>query len=587
MHAPTHLNEVLVFLIAAVCIVPLFRWIKSSSVLGYLAAGVLVGPHALGLIEDPDSVVLLADLGVIFLLFAIGLELSIERLKLMRHYVFGLGALQVLVTAVLIGGVVLAFGQPVEAALVIGSGLALSSTAFVVQMLVERGEMITRYGRVSFSVLLFQDLAIVPLLALLPLLGAPESSLIGAVAIAAAKAVVAVAAAIVIGRRVLRPLYRIIAGSGLQELFVAVTLLVVLGAGWLMAQAGISMALGAFLAGLLLSETEYRHQVEADIRPFKGLLLGLFFMSIGMLIDLPLVGREGLVLLAAVLALLLVKSVLISGLCLIFGLQSDVALRVGPLLSQGGEFGFLLVGGAMMTGVLDGDLGQLVLAVIALSMVATPGVDWLGGRLSRLVAPKPSSRPEALQEEAGTIAQHVIIAGFGRVGQTVARVLATCGVPYIALDMDHARVTRGRAGGLPLYYGDASRVDVLEAAGIERAKAAVITIDRSVEASRTVAALHQRMPDLPIIVRSHDMRHAHQMEDDGAKAVVPETVEASLQIGGILLSAVGVSTDDITRVMHDFRKDNYARLGTLLETKGDPKAGTGPGGGSGGGGEKK
>ncbi len=580
MHAPTHLDEVLVFLIAAVCIVPLFRWFKSSSVLGYLAAGVLVGPHALALIEDLDSVLLLADLGVIFLLFAIGLELSIERLKLMRHYVFGLGALQVLVTGALISAVVLVSGQSIEAALVIGSGLALSSTAFVIQMLVERGEMITRYGRVSFSVLLFQDLAIVPLLALLPLLGAPESSLMVAVTIAAAKAVAVVVAAVIIGRRVLRPLYRIIAASRLQELFVAVTLLVVLGAGWLMAQAGISMALGAFLAGLLLSETEYRHQVEADIRPFKGLLLGLFFMAIGMVIDLELVAREGWVILAAVLALLLVKSVLTSGLCLLFGLQRDVALRVGPLLSQGGEFGFLLVSGAMLSGVIDSDLGQLVLAVIALSMVATPGMDWLGGKLSRLVAPKPGSRPEALQEEAGTIAEHVIIAGFGRVGQTVARVLAACGVPYIALDMDHARVTRGRAGGVPLYYGDASRVDVLEAAGIERAKAAVITIDRAAEASRAVAALHQRMPDLPIIVRSHDMRHAHQMENDGATAVVPETVEASLQIGGILLSSVGVSTDDITRVMHDFREDNYARLEALLETKGGPKAGPGHGGDS-------
>ncbi len=566
MHGPAHLEEVLVFLIAAVCIVPLFRWFKSSSVLGYLAAGVLVGPHALGLIENPDSVLLLADLGVIFLLFTIGLELSIERLKLMRRYVFGLGALQVAVTAVLIGGVVLSLGQPMEVALVVGSGLALSSTAFVIQMLAERGEMIARYGRVSFSVLLFQDLAIVPLLALLPLLGAPESSLIGAVAIAAVKAVAVVAAAVLIGRRVLRPLYRIIAAARLQELFVAVTLLVVLGAGWLMSQAGISMALGAFLAGLLLSETEYRHQVEADIRPFKGLLLGLFFMAIGMVIDLPLVGREALVLVVALLALLLTKSLLISGLCLLFRLPGDVALRVGPLLSQGGEFGFVLVGGAMLTGVVDQKVGQLLLALIALSMAATPAMDWLGGRLSRLAAPTPTHRVEALQEEAGEIEEHVIIAGFGRVGQTVARVLAACGVPYIALDLDHARVARGRADGLPLYYGDASRVDVLEAAGIDRAKAAVITIDRAREASQAVAALHQHAPGLPIFVRSHDMSHAHELERDGAAAVVPETVEASLQIGGILLSAVGVSTDDITRVMNEFREDNYARLEVLSET---------------------
>jgi CPA2 family monovalent cation:H+ antiporter-2 len=580
MHGPAHLEEVLVFLIAAVCVVPLFRWFKSSSVLGYLAAGVLVGPHALGLIQDADSVLLLAELGVIFLLFTIGLELSIERLKLMRYYVFGLGALQVAVTAVLIGAVMMSLGQSVEAAIVIGSGLALSSTAFVIQMLVERGEMITRYGRVSFSVLLFQDLAIVPLLALMPLLGAPESSLLAAVAIAAAKAVVVIAAAVLIGRQVLRPLYRVIAAARLQELFVAVTLLVVLGAGWLMAQAGISMALGAFLAGLLLSETEYRHQVEADIRPFKGLLLGLFFMAVGMAIDLPLVGREWLTLLLAVIALLAAKSVLISLLCLLFRLPLGVALRVGPLLSQGGEFGFVLVGGAMLRGLLDLDLGQVVLAVIALSMAATPAMDWLGGRLSRLVAPKPTLRMETLHAEAEEIAGHVIIAGFGRVGQTVAKVLSACAVPYVALDLDHARVARGRADGLPLYYGDASRVDVLEAAGIERAEAAVITIDRAQEASHAVAALHQRMPGLPVFVRSHDMSHAHELEQEGASAVVPETVEASLQIGGILLSAVGVSTDDITRVMTEFRKDNYARLESLVESKPDaPSAPPGEGNG--------
>lgn len=569
MHGTGQLEEVLVFLVAAVCIVPLFRWFKSSSVLGYLAAGVLVGPHALGFIRDPDSVLLLAEFGVIFLLFTIGLELSVERLKLMRHYVFGLGAVQVFLTALLIGGGLYFVGFTVEAALVVGSGLALSSTAFVIQMLVERGEMVARYGRVSFSILLFQDLAIVPLLALMPLLGAPESSLAAALGLAALKAVAAVVAAVVIGRRVLRPLYRLIAAAHLQELFVAVTLLVVLGGGWLMAQAGISMALGAFLAGLLLSETEYRHQVEADIRPFKGLLLGLFFMAVGMSIDLRLVADEWLLLVLAVAGLLALKTVLTTGFCLLFRLPADVALRVGPLLSQGGEFGFVLVGGAMLRGLLELDVGQLVLALIALSMAATPAMDWLGARLARMAAPKPGPDLGALKDEAGEVAGHIIIAGFGRVGQTVARVVADCGLPYIALDMDHARVARGRAAGLPLYYGDASRVEVLEAAGIERAKAAVITIDRARESSQAVAALHERVPDLPIFVRSHDMTHAHELEREGAAAVVPETVEASLQLGGILLSAVGVGTDDITRVMNQFREDNYARLGDLVESGGE------------------
>lgn len=573
MHASAQLDEILVFLIAAVCIVPLFRWFRSSAVLGYLAAGLVVGPHALGLIRDPESVLLLAEFGVVFLLFTIGLELSVERLKLMRHYVFGLGSVQVFLTALLIGGVLYLAGESGEAALIIGSGLALSSTAFVVQMLVERGEMITRYGRVSFSVLLFQDLAIVPLLALLPLLAQPESTLAAAVGLAAVKAVAVVAAAVLVGRRVLRPLYRVIAGARLQELFVAVTLLVVLGAGWLMSQAGISMALGAFLAGLLLSETEYRHQVEADIRPFRGLLLGLFFMAVGMSIDLPLVIREWGSLLAAVAALLTVKSMLTTGFCLLFRLPREVAVRVGLLLSQGGEFGFVLVGGAMLAGFVERETGQVVLALIALSMAATPAMDWLGRWLARRLAAKPTHDLQAVQEGAEGVAEHIIIAGFGRVGQTVARVVAACGLPYIALDLDHARVARGRAAGLPLYYGDASRVEVLEAAGIDRAKAAVITIDRAREASHAVAALHQRMPGLPIFVRSHDMTHAHELTGEGAAAVVPETVEASLQLGGILLSAVGVGTDDVTRVMNELRDGNYARLEALVEPTGDDGSG--------------
>lgn len=568
MHEPAHLNEVLVFLIAAVCVVPLFRWARSSSVLGYLAAGVLVGPSALALVKDPDSVLFLAEFGVIFLLFTIGLELSVERLKVLRRFVFGLGAAQVVVTGFLVGAIAMWFGQPVEAAVVIGGGLALSSTAFVVQMLVERGEMASRFGRMSFSILLFQDLAIVPLLALLPLLGSPDASLAEALGIAFLKALGVVIAALVIGRRVLRPIYRVIASSRLQELFVAATLLVVLGSGWLMALGGISMALGAFLAGLLLAETEYRHQVEADIRPFKGLLLGLFFMAVGMSIDLSLVAQEWPLIVTGLVVLMVMKSVITVLLCLAWRLPRDVALRVGPLLSQGGEFGFVLFGGAMILGLLDRQTGQILLAVVALSMVATPAVGWLGARLSRWATPQPVAGLEGLKEETEDVSGHVIIAGFGRVGQTVARVLSACGLSYVALDLDHARVTRCRHDGLPVYYGDACRVEVLEAAGIERARAAVITVDRSGEASHAVEALSRRMPAVPVFVRSHDLVHAQRLEEAGAAAVVPEAVEASLQLGGILLSSVGVGTDDVNRVMADFRADNYALLEDL-----DGKAG--------------
>jgi len=559
---PEHsvLQDLLVLLLAPVAIVPLFRRLRSSPIIGYLVAGIVIGPHALGLIGDVEEVRFLAELGVAFLLFAIGLELSFERLKVMRRLVFGLGGIQVFITSVLIAAAAVAVGEDIAAAVVIGGALALSSTAFVLQLLVERGEQVSRHGRAAFSILLFQDLAVVPLLALLPLLAPGQRSVLGALGLAGIKAVVALAAILVIGRFVLRPVFRAVAEARSSELFVSATLLVVVGIGWVTVQAGLSLPLGAFLAGVLLSESEYRHQVEADIRPFRGLLLGLFFMTVGLGMDLGVMADAWARVLVLLALLLVVKALLIGGLCRAFGLSLEDAVRVGPLLAQGGEFGFLILTSAMAFEVVAVTTSQVLMATIALSMILTPFLADLGALLSRRIRPRPEGDLQALRSEAGELSGHVVIAGFGRVGQTVGKVLAAAGVPYLALDLDAARVARCRAQGLPAYFGDASRFDVLAAAGAGRARAAVITMDQPAAVDRAVAALRQHFPELRIFVRGRDLRHGRQLEKWGATAVVPEAIEASLQLGSVVLGAMGRTADDADRVIEGFRREGYAGL---------------------------
>ncbi len=555
------LRDALVFLAAAVLVVPLFRYLRSSPVLGYLAAGLLVGPSGLAFIPDPEAVAILAELGIVFLLFAIGLELSLARLTLLRTYVFGLGGSQVLLTGLLVALAALALGVELEPAIVIGGGLALSSTAFVLQLMVERGELASRSGRVGFAILLMQDLAIVPLLALVPLLARPEGSLLAAIGLAAAKAVAAVAVTVLAGRFVLQPLYRVIAGSRSPELFVATTLLVLLGSGYLMQLSGVSMALGAFLAGLLLSGSAYRHQVEADIRPFRGLLLGLFFMSVGMSIDLGLIAALWWQLPLGLVALMLGKALVIAGLCRLFRLPGELALRVGSQLAQGGEFAFVLVGTAMALGVVEPLLGQGVIALVVLTMVATPGVAWLGRLLAdRLRGDGEASVVARPGPEAEELSDHVVIAGFGRVGQSVAIALSNLQVPYVGFDASPARVTHCRKHDLSVYYGDASRLEVLETVGLERARAAVITLDDPVQATQVVEALRAFSDRLPIFVRARDLRHSEELHAAGATAVVPETIEASLQLGAIVLGQLGLPADEVTATLDALRADDYSRL---------------------------
>ncbi len=564
MNDSEYLIDVLVFLVAAVIVVPIFQRFRSSPILGYLAAGIIIGPHGFAIIGDTKAAHTLAEFGVVFLLFMIGLELSFGRLRTLGSKVFGLGSLQVVITGFIIGAVVWSLGLGIETAVIVGGGLALSSTAFVLQLLVERGERATRFGLTTFSILLLQDLAVVPLLILVTLLGTAGSSFVEAFGLAVLKGGAALIIVILFGRYLLKPLYRMIAGMRSPELFVSTTLLMILGMGWLMSVAGLSMELGALLAGLLLAETEYRHQIEADIKPFRGILLGLFFMTIGMSIDIALIINQMGLIALVVVALLVGKTLVTTALCRVVGIPLSTSVRTGFALSQGGEFGFVLFGAALALNLIPANLAQILLAAIALTMVATPLMFYVGKNLSCRLESRARKPQTGFEPDMEGIDNHVLIAGFGRVGQTVAKVVSDAGIPYVALDLDQNRVAKCRAKGMSVFFGDANQIDVLKATGAARAKMAVITLDKQQIASQVVAALRDHFPDLPIYVRARDRQHMAHLEKAGATAVVSEAAESSLQLGSIVLTSLDVSSDEIASVIQEYRKDDYKRLEEII-----------------------
>ncbi len=564
MNASGILYDVLIFLVAAVVIVPVFKRARMSPVLGYLAAGMLVGPHGLALIRQSESAQTLAEFGVVFLLFMVGLEFSVGRLRSLGRYVFGLGALQVSITACLFGSAAFLLGLPAEAALIIGGGLALSSTAFVLQLLIERGERATSFGNISFAILLFQDLAIVPLLMLVTVLATGESSFAMSMGFALLKAVAALVVVMGLGRLILRPVYRIIAETRSAELFVATTLLVVLGTGWAMSLVGISMVLGAFLSGLILSETEYRHQVETDIRPFRGIFLGLFFMTVGMSIDLNFIFGDWFRVLALVVGLIAIKGLVTTILCRGFGLRLGEAVRVGLLLSQGGEFGFILFLTANSLGLLSIETTQILLAGVTLTMVATPVLAYIGARFSAYQNRRDNAAVAGSDQIDEGLHDHILIAGFGRVGQTVAKILAAGGISYVALDLEAGRISACRTKGMPVFYGNASHIEILRAAGAGQARGAVVTIDQPATADRIVAALRVSFPELPVFARARDLPHGRRLEAEGATQAVPETLEASLQLGAITMTSLGTSSDEVLGIIEDLREDDYNALRDII-----------------------
>ncbi|CAN6269806.1 unnamed protein product [Urochloa humidicola] len=571
------LFDVLYLLLASVIFVPLFQKIPGGSpVLGYLAAGVLIGPYGLSIIRNVHGTKAIAEFGVVFLLFNIGLELSVERLSSMKKYVFGLGSAQVLATTAAVGVIAHRFATlPGPAAIVIGSGLALSSTAVVLQVLQERGESTSRHGRATFSVLLFQDLAVVVLLILIPLIS-PNSSKGGvgfqaiaeAMGMAAVKAVAAITAIIAGGRLLLRPIYKQIAENRNAEIFSANTLLVIFGTSLLTARAGLSMALGAFLAGLLLAETEFSLQVESDIAPYRGLLLGLFFMTVGMSID-PKLLLSNFPTISVILGLLIIgKTLLVTFVGRLFGVSTIAAIRVGLMLAPGGEFAFVAFGEAVNQGLLSPQLSSLLFLVVGISMAMTP---WLAAGGQFLASKFEQHDVRSLlpvESETDDLQDHIIILGFGRVGQIIAQLLSERLIPFVALDVRSDRVAVGRALDLPVYFGDAGSREVLHKVGAERACAAAITLDTPGANYRAVWALNKYFPNIKTFVRAHDVDHGVNLEKAGATAVVPETLEPSLQLAAAVLAQAKLPMSEIQETINEFRSRHLSELTELCATSG-------------------
>jgi CPA2 family monovalent cation:H+ antiporter-2 len=547
--------------VAAVAVVYLFQRIKAGPVLGYLAAGIIIGPHAARLVVHVEAIQTLAEFGVVFLLFIVGLELSFRRLASMRTEVFGLGSAQVLLTAALVGAAVTVIGVNWKAAAVIGFGVALSSTAVVLQILAERGELSGRLGRISFSILLLQDLAIIPLLAIVPLMGdggqgATEWS---AIAIAAGKAVAALAVILLVGRYLLTPLFRAIAEMHREELFFAITLLAVLGTATATQAVGLSLTLGAFLAGLMLAETEFRHQIEVTIRPFQGLLLGLFFMTIGMSVDLKYAVSNWWQVLALLAGLVVIKAGVIAGLCYVIKIPPTVALRTGLVLAQASEFAFVLIAIAAREKIVGGEVQQMVLAVASLSMAATPFLAMLGLWLARRIERVSRIGLAALEQENIDLQKHVVLAGFGRFGQMIARLLDSNRIPYVALDLDAKQVAEFKAKGVPIHFGDATRPEILWGVGIDRAAAIVLTTAKDPAGeTRLVSLLRRRLPELKIVARARDPQHAAALATAGATEAVPDALASSLHLAQSVIKTFGLPEMDLTQLMSEYGQKDAA-----------------------------
>jgi glutathione-regulated potassium-efflux system protein KefB len=554
------LFEIALLLAAAAIAAPLAKWLKVGTVLGYLVAGIVLGPYGIGKVfsvYEAKEILHIAEFGVVLLLFLIGLELRPKRLWSMRSAIFGLGGAQVAVTALPLAlCAALVFGLKAAPALFVGLALALSSTAFALQVLEEKGELNQKHGRSAFGVLLFQDLAAIPLIALVPLFavtklgGGPPMGLA-----AALKALGTIVGVVIVGRFVLDPMFRLIARVQVKEALTAAALLVVVGVALVMQAAGLPASLGAFIAGALLAESSYRHQIEADIQPFEGLLLGLFFTAIGMSLNLKLLVEKPLAILALVAGLIAVKAAILYGLGLWQKLGSWGSRRLAFSIAQGGEFAFVLFAAGIAAGVLSKNHGEVLSVVVTLSMAVTPALLLLDDAWGKPVA-MPLVTSEPLPEHDG----HVIIAGFGRFGQIAARILRAKRIPFTALDISAEQIDFVKNFGSKVFYGDAGRPDILAAAKADKATAFVLAID-DVEASmRTAQMVKAQYPDLPIYARARNRIHAHRLMDLGVKVVHRETFSSALELAGDVLRGLGQSERDVRQALTMFRQHDERRL---------------------------
>ncbi|MBL8379747.1 MAG: cation:proton antiporter [Burkholderiales bacterium] len=562
------LGQAAIFLAAAVLAVPLSRLLGLGAVLGYLAAGMLIGPWGLKLITDVEAILHFSEFGVVLLLFLIGLELQPSRLWVLRRQVFGLGTAQVGLTGLTLGAIALAFGWTWQAALVAGLGLAMSSTAFALQTLAEKKQLTARHGRESFAILLFQDLAVIPLLAALPFLGAAAGST-GGGWIDAAKAIAIIGALVLSSRLLVRPLFRAIARFGGREIFTAAALLIVIGVTLLMDIAGLTASLGAFLAGMLLADSEYRHELEADIEPFKGLLMGLFFIAVGMSANLGLLASSPLTILGIVVGMMAIKFTLLYALSRAAGTAATSARKLGVALAQGGEFAFVLFAAAAAAGIFAAAVSELLVVAVTLSMLAAPLLFVIE---EKLLAPRLDAKVTREFDNIDHKEGHVVVAGYGRVGQIVSRVLSLKGIPMTALEKDAEQVDNVRRFGVKIYFGDATRLELLTSANLAGARLFVLAIDNPEDSVRCAELVRHHYPQLPIVARARNRGHAHRLNELGVTRVFRETWHTSIEMAQQSLLRLGFPASDTSMTIAKFRDHDLELLKRQQAVHGDEAA---------------
>jgi CPA2 family monovalent cation:H+ antiporter-2 len=570
MHDISYLRDILILLFASVAIVIVFKQLGLSPALGYLVAGAAIGPFGFGVLTSTETTKSIAELGIVFLLFAIGLELTFNRLLTMRKYVLGFGSLQVILSGAAISFICLqVFHLDLETSIIVGSALAMSSTAIVMQVIEENGEESTRVGRLSFSILLMQDLAVIPILVLLPLLAKTELNLAHALGGAVLDAAIAMAIIFIVGRLFLRPIYRLIAAAKNEVLFLSFTLIVVLGSAYLSDHMGLSFGMGAFMAGLMVAETEYKFRVEEQILSLESLLLGLFFMTIGMSFDFDLLIKSFPYIVMASLLLITVKSSIIVFLCRIFRFPLAPAIHAGLLLSQGGEFAFVVFVIAVQQKFIDLDLSQFLMTVVTVTMALTPMLATLGRKIKARLYTKEVLHDNKLKREVGDISKHIIIIGFSKFGRIVAYILRKRSVNYLILESNHRVVRLEKNKGYNIYYGDAMNIDILRYVSIERAESVIITMEDEIACMKITRFIHENFPNIHIITKSENINNASRFMKIGASKVVSKNLETGLQLSYAALASVGVTTSEINNSIATFREINPDILKNIIINNGD------------------
>ena len=557
MHDLNYLHDILILLFASVAILIIFKQLGLSPALGYLLVGAAIGPFGFEILNITDTAKSIAELGIVFLLFALGLELSFSRLMEMRKYVLGYGSLQIIISAIVLSIITLkGLRVSVEVAILIGSALALSSTAIVLQEIAENGEQTTRVGRLSFSILLMQDLAVIPILVLLPLIAGDNVDITKALSGALLNAIIAMTLIFVIGRSLLRPLYRMIAETRNNVLFLSFTLIIILGSAYMSHSLGLSFALGAFVAGLMVAETEYRYRVEEETSSLKNLLMGLFFMTIGMSFDFnELIDSLAWIILGS-FALISFKAVIIVTLCRSFNFPLGPSIHTGFLLAQGGEFAFVVLLMAVNQNLIESDTSQFLMTIVTLTMATTPLLASAGRRIKSYIYTKEVLKDSKIKKEISDISGHVIIVGFSKVGRVIANILRKKNIPYIVLDNNHRMVRIEKTNGYNIIYGDSKNPDVLKHIGIERCESVIIAMDDELTCMNITKYIHRKYPDATVITKSESVNNAQRFRKVGASYVVSKNLEAGLQMGHAALASVGINNSEINDALSSYRDIN-------------------------------